>query len=68
MSLKSKKPTFCEIKMLGRQIWFHSIIYVVKPFTRLPDREMSLLDCFPAIYYPAREMQSLADTDTPLGI
>ena len=38
------------------------LIYVVKyyPVTRLPDREISLPDCYPVIYYPARVLQSLA--------
>ena len=38
-----------------------SLIYVVKyyPVTRLPDREISLPDYYPVIYYPARVLQSL---------
>ena len=37
------------------------LIYVLKyyPVTRLPDREISLPDCYPVICYPARVLQSL---------
>ena len=38
-----------------------ALIYLLKgyPITRLPDREISLPDCYPVINYTARVLQSL---------